>query len=74
MARLESTGQPVQDVVLKALEQYIEAEGFSLTKTQTWQLCGSLQIKDPAASYIIGKDNQGQSVTNYAEHIDEVLY
>jgi len=74
MAQLESTGQPVQDVVLKALEQYVEAEDFSLTKTQTWQLCGSLEIKDPVASYIVGKDKQGQPVTNYAEHIDEVLY
>lgn len=74
MSRLESTGQPVQDVVLKALQQYVEAEGFSLTKTQTWQLCGSLEIKDPAPSYVVGKDEQGQPVTNYAEHIDEVLY
>jgi hypothetical protein len=74
MARLESTGQPVQDVVLKALQQYVETEGFSLTKTQTWQLCGSLEIKDPAPFYVVGKDEQGQPMTNYAEHIDEALY
>lgn len=75
MSRLELAGQPVQDVVLRALEQYVEAEsGFSITQTQTWQLCGALEVSEPEAQYLVGQDEQGRAVTNYAEYVDDVLY
>lgn len=75
MSRLQLQGQPVQDIVLKALEQYIEAESsFSITQTQTWQMCGTLEVAAPEAQYEVGQDEQGKAITNYAEHVDDVLY
>lgn len=75
MSRLELAGQPVQDIVLKALEQYVEAESsFSITRTQTWQLCGALEVSAPEVEYVVGQDEQGRAITNYAEHVDDVLY
>lgn len=75
LSRLESAGKPVQDIVLKALENYVEAESdFSITQTQTWQLCGALELSEPEADYIVGQDEHGRVVTNYAEHVDDLLY
>lgn len=74
MSRLELAGQPVQDVVLKALQQYVESESsFAITQTQTWQLCGALEVS-AEAQFVVGQDKQGKAITNYAEHVDEVLY
>lgn len=74
MSCLEQQSSPIQDIVIKALENYIETEPQELTKTRTWQLCGSLEVSEPDPKYIIGQDNQGQVITNYAENIDQVLY
>jgi len=56
------------------LENYVQAELPDITKTRTWELCGSLEIVQPDSKYIIGQDNRGQVVTNYAENIDEIIY
>lgn len=74
MSRLEQQNSPVQEIVIKALENYIETESISITKTRTWKLCGSLEVNEPDPKYIIGKDNQDRVITNYAENIDNVLY
>ena len=74
LSRLEQKTSPVQDLIIKALENYLETESLEITKTRTWELCGSLEIPNPDPKYIISQDNQGQSITNYAENIDEVLY
>jgi hypothetical protein len=52
----------------------IETEYQEITKTPTWELCGSLEVSEPDPKYIIGQDNQGQAITNYAENVDRVLY
>ena len=74
MSCLEQQSSPIQDIVIKALENYIETESKDITKTRTWELCGSLEVSEPDPKYIIGKDTQGQVITNYAENVDRVLY
>lgn len=48
-------------------------DGFDLTKTSTWQLCGMLEIGEPDPEYLIGRDDEGRPITNYAEHVDSEL-
>ena len=76
MSQLESTGYPLQDIVLKALERYVESEEttFNITKTQTWELCGTFQVAEPEAEYIVGNDERGKIITNYGEKVDDILY
>jgi len=76
MARLARMGRPVQDVVVQALERYVQAEdfAFAITQTRTWQLCGALEVSEPEPEYVCGRDEQGQVITDYAEHVDDVLY
>jgi hypothetical protein len=75
MSRIQASGQPPQMVVLQAIEQYLEDRPSSMPQhsSKTWELCGSLEISQPEAQYIVGQNEQGQAVTNYAEHVDEVL-
>ena len=54
------------------LEQY--AQPFDLTRTRTWQLCGTFTIAEPEPEYIVGSGETGAPITNYAEHVDAVLY
>jgi hypothetical protein len=76
LSQLESMGQPIQLVMLKALEQYVQSreKTFLLTQTETWQLCGSLNVSEVEEKYVTGHDEQGKPITNYAEHIDDILY
>ena len=74
MSRLAKQSSSIQDIVIKALENYIETESQEITKTRTWELCGSLEVSEPDPKYIIGKDTQGQVITNYAENVDQVIY
>jgi len=76
ISRLQEQKSSVQEIVIKALENYVQAELPDITKTRTWELCGSLEIvqPEPKPKYIIGQDNRGQVVTNYAENIDEIIY
>jgi hypothetical protein len=63
-------GFSVQELVMQAIQKYIHQE-VSLIHTQTWQLCGGLQVKNHLDLPI--HSNLGV-VTNYAESIDDVLY
>lgn len=76
MSQLERTGYPVQDIVVKALERYVHAEdaAFEITQTRTWQLWGTFEVSEPAPEFIVGRNEQGQIITNYAEKVDDVLY
>ncbi|MFB2937581.1 hypothetical protein ACE1B6_20220 [Aerosakkonemataceae cyanobacterium BLCC-F154] len=76
ISQLEGTGYPLQDIVLKALERYVESEDstFNITKTRTWELCGTFQVVEPEAEYIVGQDEQGKIITNYGENVDDILY
>ena len=73
MSQLEGTGYPLQDIVLKALERYVESEDttFNITKTRTWELCGTFQVVEPEAEYTVGQDKQGKIISNYGEKRSE---
>jgi hypothetical protein len=72
MTQLQQQKDSVQTVLLKALEEYLAKQQSNITKTQTWELCGSLEIPLPESQFI---NNQSSELsTNYAEHIDEILY
>ena len=75
MSKLKSIERPLQDIVLEVLTRHVQArEGvFTITQTRTWQLCGTLEVSEPEPEYVSGKDEQGQIITNYAEHVNEVL-
>jgi hypothetical protein len=45
---------------------------FDITQTSTWQLL--LEIAEPDPKYVVGRDEQGNPITNYAEHVDDALY
>ncbi|MBL7063918.1 MAG: hypothetical protein ISS49_06870 [Anaerolineae bacterium] len=64
--------QDISAVVRTALEQH--AQRFDLTQTRTWQLCGAFTVAEPEPVYIVGSDETGAPTTNYAEHVDDVLY
>jgi len=69
----QRSAQNISDVVQTALlEQY--AQQFDLTQTRTWELCGTLAVAEPDTEHISGIDETGAPVTNYAEHVDEILY
>jgi hypothetical protein len=74
MLQLQHTGYPVQDLVLKAIETYIQKDNFDITKTRTWELCGTFTVANPEQNYIVGADEQGNIITNYGENVDDVLY
>jgi hypothetical protein len=60
LSKLQQTGQPLQDVILQAVEDYISAQQpIDLTRTQTWKLCGTLQVSSPTVPYLLGQDEQG---------------
>jgi hypothetical protein len=66
----------IPELARLALEHYAQEQDkvFDITQTRTWQLCGALDVAEPDLEYIVGQDNQGQVITNYAEHVDDVLY
>ncbi|PZU99282.1 MAG: hypothetical protein DCE90_01845 [Pseudanabaena sp.] len=64
------TGFSVQEFVMQAIQKYIHQE-VPLVHTQTWQLCGGLQVKNNLDTQI---HSDLDVVTNYAESIDDILY
>lgn len=64
--------QNVSVIVQAALEQY--AQQVDLTKTHTWELCGAFTIAEPETEYIVDSDDSNTLTTNYAEHVDDILY
>lgn len=72
LGEAQQRAQDVSAVVLDVLEQYVQE--FDLTRTRTWELCGTLAIAEPEAEYLADSNETGASITNYAEHVDDVLY
>lgn len=69
-------GMTLEQLLHQAIEQYMETEetAFDMTRTRTWELCGSLTVAEPEPEYVVGRDADEKLVTNYAEHVDETLY
>nr|WP_290227963.1 hypothetical protein [Trichocoleus desertorum] len=75
-SQLEQLGEPVQELVVRVLQQYVEVERnqFLMTQTRTWQLAGTLEVANPNQSDLAEQSGEGVIHTNYAEHVDDVLY
>ncbi|MGH2593389.1 MAG: hypothetical protein ACRDGG_07745 [Anaerolineae bacterium] len=65
---------PIIRAEIREARAVYEGVAFDITRTQTWQLCGALEIAKPDPEYIVGQDEQGHVITNYAEHVDDILY
>jgi len=65
---------PMAQAEIREARAVYESVAFDITQTQTWQLCGTLEITKPDPEYVVGRNEQGQVITNYAEHVDDVLY
>ncbi|MSP11807.1 MAG: hypothetical protein EXR62_02500 [Chloroflexi bacterium] len=67
---------PLDQVVRQMLERVAQTEkvDFDITQTLTWQFCGALEVFEPDLEHIVGRDAQGHEITNYAEHVDALLY
>jgi hypothetical protein len=68
LAQLQASGQPLQETVLRAVEQYLRNQPKPITQTR--QLMGTIKIPDPDPAFIVGYDQQGNPITNYAERIN----
>jgi len=68
----ERRAQNVSHVVQTMLERY--AQQFDLTRTRTWELCGAFTVTEPEPEHFVDLDETGTPITNYAEHVDDVLY
>ncbi len=69
MNLIRNKSESIESILLKALEDYLAKESLDITKTQTWELCGSLEIPHPEPGFIVSEQNSELS-TNYAEKID----
>jgi len=65
--QLNQTGSSVQELLTQLIQKHIHSKK-TLAQTQTWQLCGSLQVKKDLNIHNV------DSITNYAENIDDALY
>jgi len=73
MSRIDTEQESLQDIFIKAIEKYLGTEKPNITQTRTWELCGSLEIPHPESQFIV-EDQEAEKSTNYAEHIDKILY
>ena len=76
MSRLQQAGTPLQEVVLQALEKHLQKAktDIDITKSRTWELCGAFEVSEPTPEDIVGRDENGQIITNFAENSDRVIY
>jgi len=48
-------------------DKFVSEKAYpDITQTRTWELCGSLKIEKPDPRYIVGYDEQGRIITDYA--------
>ena len=73
MERLQTKSDSIQSILIKALEDYLLRETSDITKTETWELCGTLEIPNPEPEFIAFQTETGCS-TNYSEQRDRSLY
>ena len=65
IAALSTLNSPPQQVIIQALETYLQNHNIPLERVRTWQLCGKFDIAPSATP---------QQTTNYAEQVDTALY
>ena len=74
--RARRSHQNIDDVIAEILAQYAQNADapFDIRQTRTWDLCGALEIAGPDPAYLAEANDEDKPVTNYAEHVDDVLY
>lgn len=72
LSEAQRRAQDVSSVVQAVLEQHVQE--FDLARTRTWELCGTLTVAEPEPDYLVDSDEERSPATNYAEHVDDVLY
>jgi len=73
MKQLQNKSDSIQNILIKALEDYLSREASDITKTETWELCGSLEIPNPEPEFIASQ-TETECYTNYSEQSDRSLY
>jgi hypothetical protein len=63
LAALETLDSSPQDIIIQALETYLQTHAAASKKARTWELCGKFDLATPSLT-----------TTNHAEQIDTVLY
>jgi len=74
--KTEQRGVTLDQMLHEALDLYAQTEGalYEITRTRTWELCGALRLAETEPQYVVARDEAGDTVTDYAEHVDDVLY
>jgi len=69
-------GVTLDQILNEALDSYAQSQGaaFDITHTHTWALCGALKVAEIEPEYEVAHSPGENGVTNYAEHVDDVLY
>ncbi|MEM1280303.1 MAG: type II toxin-antitoxin system VapB family antitoxin [Cyanobacteria bacterium P01_H01_bin.152] len=57
-----------------ALREYIERRKRLNATNNTDSLCGAFEVNETDAKYRIETTEEREVITNYAEHVDEVIY
>ncbi len=74
---------PLKDTFADSLQESLnqakasedmDLESFRMLQTKTWNLCGTLTISHPEPTFITDTSQISGVVTNYAEHVDDILY
>jgi hypothetical protein len=52
----------IQDVIIKALEKYLENDSLNILDSQTWALCGSREIAEPKPQFTVTHQAEEESI------------
>jgi len=66
------SAQDVSVVVQFALEYYFQH--YNGLTPHTWDLCGAFAVAEPESTYQEVDSVTQQTITHYADHVDDVLY
>ena len=66
LQKLQGQDQSLQDMLLEAINEYLERK--ILINSKTWELCGSFSVQSNLAQL------SSQQSTNYAENHNQDLY
>ena len=66
LQKLQAQDQSLQDMLLEAINEYLERK--ILINSKTWELCGSFSVQSNLEQL------SSQQSTNYAENHNQALY
>jgi Protein of unknown function (DUF2281) len=63
----------LQQKIIKKNQSLGTEQTYNITKTKTWSAIGKYQIPNPDPQYIVSSSDNPEIITNYAEHVDDIL-